>query len=54
MRPLIGRWWRSNLYTAAEVQDALVQAGFGTVAFHSFPPLFQHLDAWGHIAEAGA
>ena len=54
MRPLIGRWWRSNLYTAAEVQDALGQAGFGTVAFHSFPPLFQHLDAWGHIAEAGA
>ena len=54
MRFLIGKWWRSNLYTAAEVEDALAQAGFGTVVFRSLPPFFRHLDAWGHIAEAGA
>jgi ubiquinone/menaquinone biosynthesis C-methylase UbiE len=54
MQPLIGRWWRSNLYTAAEVRAALGQAGFTDVAFHVFPGPFRYLDIWGHIAEAGA
>jgi cyclopropane fatty-acyl-phospholipid synthase-like methyltransferase len=54
MQPLIGRWWRSNLYSAGEVRDVLSQAGFRGITFHSFPPPFWHLDAWGHIAQAGA
>lgn len=54
MQPLIGRWWRSNLYSAAEVRDALGQAGFTRIVCHSFPGPFRYLDAWGHIAEAGA
>lgn len=52
MRPLIGRWWGSHLYSAEEVRQALSQAGFATIAFHSFPRPFHHLDVWGHIAEA--
>jgi hypothetical protein len=54
MRPLIGRWWRSNLYGAAEVRAALGQAGFTHAVFHAFPSPFRYLDAWGHIVEAGA
>jgi hypothetical protein len=53
MRPLIGRWWRSNLYTADQVRATLGQAGFATIACHSFPSPYRHLDEWGHIAEAG-
>jgi cyclopropane fatty-acyl-phospholipid synthase-like methyltransferase len=54
MRPLIGRWWQSNLYGAAEVRAALGQAGFRGIAFHAFPSPYRYLEAWGHIAEAGA
>jgi hypothetical protein len=38
-RPLIGRWWRSNLYTAAEIRDAFDRAGFVECTFRSFPPV---------------
>lgn len=54
MRPLIGRWWQSNLYGAAEVRAALSQAGFRDIAFHAFPSRYRYLDVWGHIAEAAA
>jgi cyclopropane fatty-acyl-phospholipid synthase-like methyltransferase len=51
-RPLIGRWWRSNLYTAAELRDAFRAAGFSRVAFPGFPPAAAHLAVWGHVLEA--
>lgn len=53
-RPLIGRWWQSNLYQAGELQGAFKEAGFSTVAFRRFPVLFRYLDAWGYIVEASA
>ena len=52
MRPLIGRWWKSNLYTAPELQEAFRRAGFSTIAFGKFPSRFRHLALWAHIVEA--
>ena len=52
MRQLIGRWWRSNLYTAQELKDAFAAAGFSAIAFRTFPPRYRYLDTWGHIVEA--
>ena len=52
MRPLIGKWWDSNLYTAAELTEALDRAGFKDVTFGAFPPWYKHLATWGHIVEA--
>jgi SAM-dependent methyltransferase len=52
-RPMIGRWWRSNLYTADEVRDAVLRAGFAECTFRSFPPAARHLALWGHVVEAG-
>jgi cyclopropane fatty-acyl-phospholipid synthase-like methyltransferase len=52
MRPMIGRWWRSNLYTAQQLREAFTLAGFSAVAFRSFPPLYRYLASWGHIIEA--
>jgi SAM-dependent methyltransferase len=51
-RPLIGRWWRSNLYTAAELRDAFRAAGFSRVVFAHFPPEAAYLAVWGHVIEA--
>lgn len=51
-RLLIGRWWQSNLYTAAELDDAFRRAGFSTVSFRTFPTAARHLSLWGHIVEA--
>jgi SAM-dependent methyltransferase len=52
MRLLIGRWWRSNLYTAAELAAAFREAGFTTVRFPRFPLAARHLAFWGHVVEA--
>jgi ubiquinone/menaquinone biosynthesis C-methylase UbiE len=52
-RPLIGRWWQSNLYRAAELRQALRDAGFASVTFRRFPAPFRHLDLWGYVIEAG-
>lgn len=52
MRWLIGRWWRSNLYTEPEVRDFLVQAGFSTITFRKFPLSSRHLALWGLMVEA--
>jgi len=52
MKPLIGSWWDSELYTRKELKAALTQAGFSTLIFHRFPPPYRHLDLWGHIVEA--
>jgi SAM-dependent methyltransferase len=50
-RPLIGWWWRSNLYAAAEVRDAFDRAGFAECTFRSFPPVARHFALWGHVVE---
>ena len=51
-RLLIGRWWRSNLYTRSELADACARAGFSRVAFRGFPLAARHLSLWGHVVEA--
>lgn len=52
MRHLIGRWWQSNIYTVAEVQESFSRAGFSTIEFRRFPLLFSYLGLWGFIVEA--
>ncbi len=52
MRPLIGKWWDSNLYTAPELTAALDRAGFRDVKFRSFPFWYKYLDPWGYVVEA--
>jgi hypothetical protein len=52
MRPLIGRWWDSHLYTAGELIEAFQRAGFAAAAFRSFPLRYSYLGMWGHIVEA--
>jgi ubiquinone/menaquinone biosynthesis C-methylase UbiE len=52
MRPLIGRWWDSHLYNAAELTQALREAWFRDAKFGAFPFWFRHLSPWGHIVEA--
>ena len=53
-RPLIGRWWRSNLYRADELERAFAEAGFASIAFRRFPAPFRYLGLWGHAVEARA
>ncbi len=52
MRPLIGRWWQSNLYTAQQLKTAFAEAGFSAITFRRFPPLYRYLAFWGHYIEA--
>jgi SAM-dependent methyltransferase len=51
-RPLIGRWWQSNLYRADELREAFAQAGFSTFTFRPFPLAARYLSVWGHVMEA--
>jgi 2-polyprenyl-3-methyl-5-hydroxy-6-metoxy-1,4-benzoquinol methylase len=51
-RPLIGRWWQSNLYTKSELVDAFRRAGFSHASFSAFPFAARYLAAWGHVIEA--
>lgn len=51
-RPLIGRWWQSNLYTASELEAVFQDAGFSAVTFGRFPFPFRYLASWGFIIEA--
>ena len=51
-RPLIGRWWRANLYTKRELDHAFREAKFASTTFGRFPPRSRHLALWGHIVEA--
>ena len=51
-RVMIGRWWRSNLYTARELAEACDRAGFSSVSSPGFPPSARHLSLWGHVVEA--
>jgi SAM-dependent methyltransferase len=49
MRALIGRWWRSNLYSAPELAAAFDAAGFAQISFPRFPPAARHLAIWGYV-----
>ena len=51
-RPLVGWWWRSNLYDRQELSTAFRRAGFPHVEFRAFPAAASHLATWGHIVEA--
>ena len=51
-RPLVGWWWRSNLYDRQELSTAFREAGFPRVEFRAFPAAASHLATWGHIVEA--
>jgi len=51
-RPLIGRWWHSNLYKKSELDQAFFEARFASVAFRQFPVRFRYLALWGYIVEA--
>ena len=51
-RPLIGRWWQSNLYSETELREALRAAGFSRAAFPGFPAAGRHLSVWGHVVDA--
>lgn len=50
--PLVGWWWRSNLYDRQELSTAFREAGFPRVEFRAFPAAASHLAMWGHIVEA--
>lgn len=52
MSPLVGRWWRSNLYARRELAEAFEQAGFAEISFKRFPPTAWHLSVWGHVVQA--
>ena len=52
MRLLIGKWWHSNIYTAAELKEFFSTAGFSSVVFRRFPILFSYLGLCGYIVEA--
>jgi ubiquinone/menaquinone biosynthesis C-methylase UbiE len=51
-RPLVGWWWRCNVYGKRELLTAFQEAGFRQVRFGAFPLAASHLAAWGHIVEA--
>jgi ubiquinone/menaquinone biosynthesis C-methylase UbiE len=51
MRPMIGTWWQSNLYTEHQLSDAFKAAGFSTFCFRRFPLQYRYLASWGHIVE---
>ena len=51
-QPMIGRWWKSNLYRADELCEAFAQAGFSAFAFRDFPLAARYLSVWGYVMEA--
>lgn len=51
-RLLIGRWWQSNLYDAAELEAAFRRAGFSAVVRRTFPLSARYLALWGQVVEA--
>ncbi len=52
MHVLVGRWWRSNLYSRRELAEAFEQAGFTEISFEYFPATAWHLRLWGHVVQA--
>jgi ubiquinone/menaquinone biosynthesis C-methylase UbiE len=51
-RPMIGRWWQSNLYSKEELLYAFRRAGFSHAAPSTFPLSARYLAAWGYVVEA--
>ncbi len=52
MRQLIGRWWQANIYSAVDLQESFLRAGFSPIEFRTFPLAFSYLGLWGFIIEA--
>lgn len=52
MRPLIGQWWKANLYTKEELREQFNQAGFTKIQFRHFGGWYSYFNIWGHIVEA--
>jgi ubiquinone/menaquinone biosynthesis C-methylase UbiE len=51
-RLMIGRWWRSNIYSKGELLREFERAGFSHVTFRTFPLNVRYLAVWGHVIEA--
>lgn len=51
-RPMIGRWWQSNLYDKEELLEAFRLAGFSGVMLSVFPLAARYLALWGYVIEA--
>jgi ubiquinone/menaquinone biosynthesis C-methylase UbiE len=51
-RLMIGWWWRSNVYSKAELLHEFERADFSHVTFKAFPLPVRHLAVWGHVIEA--
>jgi ubiquinone/menaquinone biosynthesis C-methylase UbiE len=52
MQLLVGRWWQSNVYTAADLKESFSQSGFSTIEFRKFPLTACYMNLWGLIVEA--
>lgn len=50
--PLIGRWWRSNLYSREELDRAFQAARFSRAEFARFPLTARYLGLWGYVIQA--
>lgn len=48
---LVGIWWRSNLYTNAEIRDAFHRAGAANIRFLCLPGLYRVLSSSVIVAE---
>jgi hypothetical protein len=50
-RLVIGRWWKSNVYSKEELLDEFERAGFSHVVFTPFPLSVRYLAVWGNVIE---
>ncbi len=51
-RPLIGKWWRANLYTREELLRAFGSVGLGTPIVRRFPTSHFWQNVWAHVLES--
>ena len=51
-RLLVGRLWKSNLYSVDELTTAFRAAGFASFQFRTFPPSARYMSLWGYVVEA--
>lgn len=50
-KPLIGMWWKANLYKRGDLEDVLSSAGFQNVVFKRFPCSYFWQNRWAYIVE---
>jgi SAM-dependent methyltransferase len=50
-RLMIGRWWKSHVYSKDELLDEFERAGFSHAAFTPFPLSVRYLAVWGSVIE---